>query len=795
MKTKVFTKWLFRSIAAFGVIIFIGSCDSFNFLKNKPSKNLTFENEIEVANQTIPASGGTITVNAPGNPVDGLSITVPVGSYYQSKDFKISTATITGNLLGEYFNPITPLIQIENGGGYSDSIMEVTIPIDLPEGHFAMGFYYDEMTGRLEGLPIKSISPDSITVITRHFMSGTDLASELSGLKSSNIKINASANLIISSIDESILKGQTIISTGFKPGTDDWEFPNYGSYIANGGHCAGQSISAMWYYYEKKLEGESPLNSKYDELDNLWQDNPYGIRFCSVIQTDQAPGELFAILRQIRNMPNLHLLSWMSFAYSMLTTGSPQYVGLTSLKGGHAIIAHKISLTDNILYVSDPNYPGQERQIKFVDSKFEPYNTKQNSNEVDSSEYTGVGYTAVSALVNWNEISSRWKEFENKTIGQFQFPAYNLFTVGKPADIALTDGMSVEKDTITIYCQSDNCDQFIKNTKNYQKIWINDDAGKIIAIADFDSKGLANFKLKRGANKIGVLVFGARDNKSENFVDFKWFTIYFSKLKIDPNPIAGEPKEDISITARSEGTAPGDAKYVWDFGDGSTKTTVKNDSIVSHKFQKEGIFDVVVELYDNATNKIVGRATAVANISNGLNKLQKCKYVSIIFNADIRSTSLLTTFSSLNINNAPTLVMKCPLVWNGTTFNVTYDYDFSDQFDIMKGRRTGTISGTMSADWLTINTFTAHETRKYENNISTEINHISVSNIPYLFDQGTSPRFGVEDSTVQQKISEFSMSTIYQDETQSMYSTEVYYNSPYDEPFLYIDFYQPDNFY
>jgi hypothetical protein len=50
----------------------------------------------------------------------------------------------------------------------------------------------------------------------------------------------------------------------------------------------------------------------------------------------------------------------------MLLTGEPQFVGLTSNSGGHAIIAHKISLTEKKIYVCDPNYPGQEKVITFT---------------------------------------------------------------------------------------------------------------------------------------------------------------------------------------------------------------------------------------------------------------------------------------------------------------------------------------------------------------------------------------------------------------------------------------------
>ncbi|MBK7303284.1 MAG: hypothetical protein IPI90_08535 [Saprospiraceae bacterium] len=44
--------------------------------------------------------------------------------------------------------------------------------------------------------------------------------------------------------------------SGFRPGIDDWEYPNQGSYIDLEGHCAGQSLTAMWYYHIRKLVSE-----------------------------------------------------------------------------------------------------------------------------------------------------------------------------------------------------------------------------------------------------------------------------------------------------------------------------------------------------------------------------------------------------------------------------------------------------------------------------------------------------------------------------------------------------------
>ncbi len=85
---------------------------------------------------------------------------------------------------------------------------------------------------------------------------------------------------------------------------DDWEFPNYGSYIAFGGHCAGQSVTAMWYYYEKKSKGAPNLHSNFDHYGSAapatWADNPRGFKFASQIQADMKWDEKSIFCRPFR---------------------------------------------------------------------------------------------------------------------------------------------------------------------------------------------------------------------------------------------------------------------------------------------------------------------------------------------------------------------------------------------------------------------------------------------------------------------------------------------------------------
>jgi hypothetical protein len=189
-----------------------------------------------------------------------MVIEVPAGAYPGGKTFTISYKLITGDP-GANINPLTPLITVENGGAFADDVMTVTIPVAIPAGYFAMGFFVDE-NGKLEGMPLVAETPTSITVATAHFSS-----------------------FFIAMLADTLLTGT--IDTGFRPMTDDWQFANDGSYIEPGGHCTGQALTAMWYYIERSQQGTSTLWNRFDNngdapaTPDLWQDDSLGYRLAS----------------------------------------------------------------------------------------------------------------------------------------------------------------------------------------------------------------------------------------------------------------------------------------------------------------------------------------------------------------------------------------------------------------------------------------------------------------------------------------------------------------------------------
>jgi hypothetical protein len=406
---------------------------------------------VQLTRQTIDTQGGTITANKPGDPLHGLTIEVPAGAYSEKRDFDISYSPIEEHNGNAYFNPITPLINIDNGGGYSEELMTLKIPVDIPEDHFAMAFYYDKDTGELDALPLLGEDSSSITVFTRHF---------------SNLVVSDYYNLVVP-------PPETIIPiskpTDFLHGCDDWSFVNYGSFAAPDGHCAGQCLTAMYHYHLK-----DPETSNYEILFDLYDndgneyhmtpnfqwDDELAYKLCSKVQL--AFGKFCAldgIFKKRRALVRRQLYdaddsdTGLAIAYAMLVTNQPQFVAIyrtdkTTKDGkttedvkGHAIIVHEYRMDIGpdgqprkvTFSVSDPNYPYRPSLPAFQElvydcpkRKFEPYKASQNRNE-SARSYPDVVYWG-QAIIDYSIIEALWREMEEKpeSFGQDVFPEYYL---------------------------------------------------------------------------------------------------------------------------------------------------------------------------------------------------------------------------------------------------------------------------------------------------------------------------------------------------------------------------------
>ncbi len=500
---------------------------------NGPGSEISFGPPVEVGTLQVAASGGTVAVSKPGDPLDGFEITVPAGGFDASSQFTVSAAEITSHDLDGGFSPVSPMIRIVSDGAYCRAPMTVKVPVRVPDGHFAMGFFYDEPTGTLEPIPVDDIDSASVTLSTRHLSPSAGLIRR--GLFRGST--SAIANLVIVSILTSALENQAAISSGFEPGRDDWEFPNFGSYAAPGGHCAGQAMTAMWYYYEKRLAGEPALNHRYDTVNDPadgekhWYDNPRGYRFASTLQEDQNFDRWIENLEFQTARPRL---SWYCFITAMLLTGEPQFMLIreSATGAGHAMIVYKITPSAGTLHIADPNYPNNKtRVIEYRNGALLPYSSALVAGG-PGTVFDQIGYAAKTTHIEWPKISERWDEFQNGTIGNGLFPAYTLWARNPPG-AELVDTLTTYADTLKVHCRSVEPPRWLADTDHYQVFRAYDENGTALGKGGSANKGILSIPLDLGENKIGFLIEGFTAATTTDFVDFRWVKVKRLRSDID----------------------------------------------------------------------------------------------------------------------------------------------------------------------------------------------------------------------------------------------------------------------
>lgn len=449
--------------------------------------------------QVIESSGGTVTVEKPGDPLDGLELVVPAGAYPEARQFNISCAPVTGHSFGQYFNPATPLIIVENGGQYSAELMTMRIPVDIPPDHFAMAFYYDAEAGTLEGIPFSSIEFDSITIVTKHF-----------------------SWLLVSIINNTLLDDllKADIDSHFRPGIDDWQFPNFGSCISPDGHCAGQCLTALWYFCEQPDGPDLTLHGRYDKngvkpaTPSLWEDDSHGYRLASTVQRDIDWTSLQnALVTDIAGVNDE--FTFKAFAYTIQLTGEPQEVGIFSnAGGGHDMVCYRVH--QDSLYIADPNFPGStDRRIQYANGRFVPYQSAANAAEIaagNSKAYERIAYCAKSATVDWKRIGQRWTEFKAGTIGSDRFPTYGVEICYEGAACnTLVDGFVSEEKNVYVWLVTTS-DLFPSGS-----MYLNG--------ASVPWSGGDPFELQEGENVFGIYVHDNHDK----YVDFQYYTVTYGQ--------------------------------------------------------------------------------------------------------------------------------------------------------------------------------------------------------------------------------------------------------------------------
>lgn len=466
----------------------------------------------------VGATGGDVSVAS--GPLGGLAITVPAGAFETAVPFEVSLTEITDTSYGSVVTPLSPLITVDNGGGYSLDDIEVRVPVRVPDGWFAMGFFYDD--GALEAMPLVSLGADHVTVATRHFSS-----------------------FFIGAIEERLLPEE--YATGYWPEDDAWSFVNYGTYPQPWGICAGMSLTSMWYFAERKAT-EGPLWDRWDDngrrdSPTFWQDDSWALRWATAMYDHYDRYSLFKRFSLwLGADPDYHRLQHDAFRYAMYVTGQPQFIAIWNAAGtaGHAMVVY--AQTRGSLWVADPNYPGDYRQILFDEASgtFLPYNSGLSANDVASGNeisFTTFGMAAKSALVPWPTIGALYDQLQAGTVGADSFPTYSLLVRSMQPD-----GTYFVEDLRDGYLTSLNALEVGIATGFDGRLEVYRGTTSLGETDVLTSTVWFSLGLNLGANDIGFYLRGWPPNGQRlSYVDFRRLTLYRSEETTVPPPPPDEP--------------------------------------------------------------------------------------------------------------------------------------------------------------------------------------------------------------------------------------------------------------
>ena len=385
---------------------------------------------------SVASSGGTVTVSSGADTLRGTTIDVASGTYSSSRTFSLSYAPVQTFKADDDYHPIAPGLIIDNGGGYGEQAMIVTVPVNVPPGEFAMAFAYNDADGSFEGLPILNQTSTSVTFWSLHF-DYSDLHESVAYRGNGRITPMGTHRSLITLIAMKKDKIMAMnVSTDFAPGVDDWPFHNYGSAIAPGGHCAGQSMGMIYYFSDHKRKGESKLYTRFDNDNNFatpaveFDDNA-AYRYCSVLQVthplyNTSRARIQAALLQLGNNKDFEdSLVFMAFKLAMRITRNPQLVGIYTDTTGHMVIIY--GANSNALLVCDPNYPGVTgRTIQFDDLiGFEAYRSGPDAAHLGVA-YPIIDYLGTTAAFDWTVTKAQYPKLLNYTVGLAQFPTFTI---------------------------------------------------------------------------------------------------------------------------------------------------------------------------------------------------------------------------------------------------------------------------------------------------------------------------------------------------------------------------------
>jgi PKD domain len=630
-----------RFVVLAAIVLTVAACgDSNNPTGTKPPAT-SFDT---LGSGSIAPSGGTITVNKSGDPLNGLTLTVPSGAYAATLDITIGSTSNKNLPTANGMVPISPLVHVvTSAGGYAKGAITFKVPATIPANTFPVVVLYDSATGALEPMTTMAFDGTSVTAITGHLSKPTIPALSASRLSARVIRdVSASSTgtdslfmaFGVYALPLSVLNQDW--DTQFRPGVNDWEFPSHPTEGAPNGSLLGVAATELWYFNSQA--SATPLNKRFAAVRNASLSDTIGYHWTSVIDgqvSNQVNSFLSsAYLSVTSGQGNADSLQFdnirASFAIPTLNAGRPLpvFVDLQNFNQHlfYYLIAYR-TVGDQI-YVADPVSPGDASLfLQLGSGGMTPY---VNPNFRAGLSLNSPLVTQLGLAVALPALASSYPAAAAGTVGNNLFPASAFYSWAGQ----LYDTMYVV-DTLRFWAQCASCQFGFTSSLSPAPAGNVESSLQLYSISNglvTDSSGslsangllITQASTPPGSQRVLGVPIASADaagtpsaGSASRWLDWHQFTLANLQGTVElptGGALVGDP--DTLQVSFQPSLLPADVAYQWSFGDSTPTSTLQNNATVIHSYTKTGTFPITVKVIDNRNAQVIARADTTLNGAN-----------------------------------------------------------------------------------------------------------------------------------------------------------------------------------
>lgn len=390
--------------------------------------------------QTVPTSGGTLTVNRPGSALNGAALKLEGGALAAGGTITLSEASTAGLSIPSGMTVVGPALGIVAPAGRLQAAATVRLPMTPMAGKVMMVGFADPATGQVTVLPTLRQEAGAITALLPSLNGGSISAGQRSGALHSTARMADPQSLtFMLAINEELLDKD--FDSGYRPGVDDWDFPRMAiadlAFLKRPDEASqpfavvddGMVTTSIWYYVNRRKQGAPQLNGSTQLFAQQPLSSRYGIRWAALAEQDvprlTQTGGLMITEWDEWVTDDRGRFQWLQFqgikGLLLTTFNRPVPVVLIDTDDPDEFNAesHPMAIAyrtvGNTLYLAWPGSPGTAITVQFTEQGMTPFLLpNKNGTATMVNAIGGIHYVNV---IDDAKLASQWSRVANQTIG------------------------------------------------------------------------------------------------------------------------------------------------------------------------------------------------------------------------------------------------------------------------------------------------------------------------------------------------------------------------------------------